>query len=156
MATARLAGMAGGSPAQGAASPQIPPASAAAVLGGPSVASITPPPFSAPQGSAFAGFISPPPPQRAAIEDRSELTGSLAHNGRPLIGGPSNGTAAMLPEPNSGLPHGTTQPTLPHNTTQLVLPYVNYGNKDRASKGNAKNREAGYVPEVDYEVLGSD
>jgi hypothetical protein len=122
MATARLAGMAGGSPAQGAASPQIPPSQATAVSGGSGIASITPPPFSALQAYAFSGFISPPP-QRAAIEDRSDLTRSIAYNARPLIGGPSIGTAAMLPEPN---------------------------------KGNARNQDAGYGPEVDYEVLGSD
>jgi hypothetical protein len=123
MATARLSGMAGGSPAQGAATPQIPPAQAAAISGGSNIASITPPPFSTPQAFAFSGFIPSPPPQRAAIEDRSDLTRSIAYNARPLIGGPSIGTAAMLPEPN---------------------------------KGNARNQDADYGPEVDYEVLGSD
>jgi type IV secretory pathway TrbL component len=115
--------------------PPAPAAPASGGQGGASIASVTPPPFSA---SGAAGFISPPPAQqRPALEDRSDLTRSLTYNNRPLIEGGSGGAAAMLPEPGRYLPDNSVRPALP------------FGGRARPN-----GKEGAADPDVTYELLG--
>jgi hypothetical protein len=134
-AAARLTGMAGG---QGAGSPRIPSSQTASITGGtgvasaaPVVASVTPPPFYAPQASA--ALAPPPSPQRAAIDYRGDLTRSLTYSGRPTVEGGSGGAVAMLPEPG---------PYQPNAAARQAPPSGGYGGKEKAG-----NRD------VTYEVL---
>jgi len=67
----------------------------AAVSGGTAAIASQPPPQAVP---SFAAFPAGQPSQTyATIEDRSDLTRSLAYNNRPLLSGPGGATAAAPP-----------------------------------------------------------
>jgi len=94
MMASKLSGISGGHSSQSMqASPSPPPAAVPSGSGG--VVASQPPPQAAP---SFAALSAGQPSQPyAAIEDRSDLTRSLAYNNRPLLIGPGGATAAAPP-----------------------------------------------------------